>query len=146
MAENTPHGETGEEPTDWKSLARKWENRAKSANEKVRDLQTQLAEADQEHEAAVKAAVAPLETRISEFEHAEKVRGWKHAAAKEHGVPEALLRGGSEDEINAHATELHDAFQARTAPVVAGVEQAPAAGASDERQFVRELFAQPAGH
>jgi len=47
-----------------------------------------------------------LTNKLSEREQADQKAAWKKAAAEKYGVAENVLRGTTEDEINAHAEEL----------------------------------------
>lgn len=135
----TPASVTG---TDWKAQARKWEKRAKTANEQVSELRDQLADAAKRQEEAVQAATTPLTQRLAALEAGEKHRVLVERVAKESGVPARVLRGETAEELEAHAKALAPLLvKPEVTPVVEGVERTPPHGASSEAlKCVRELF------
>ena len=86
--------------------------------------------------------VAELEAQVSGYEFKESRAAWTAAAAKEYGVPADLLRGDSEEEINAHAEALSAHFApANKGPVVKSDGFAPrdTAGTSTAAQFAAAI-------
>lgn len=113
------------------------------------DLKTQvqtLTEAQKDHEKALAAATSRAETAESTLADRdkatalEKVRAEVAAAAK---VPVEALRGGSKEELEAHAEVLKPLFTASRGPVIPsqGDEPDKKPTADDERAFARDLFA-----
>lgn len=116
------------------------------------ELKTKAAEfdrlADAQKSELQKAAerAEKAEARAAELEQAEQVRGWVAEAAKTAGVPAELLRGGSREEITAHAEALKAAGVGQkpapsTYPVVAteGITPAKTGGTAADKfaEFVQ---------
>lgn len=124
---------------DWKSESRKWENRAKE-NRRAVNERDELAKAIGDKDATIEA----LKAKVADFETAAKVREWSANAAAEHGISADLIRGTTEDEINAHAAAiakaLHDA-KPPVAPVVSQAGATPDNGGGNLAQFARNVFA-----
>lgn len=124
---------------DWKSESRKWENRAKE-NRRAANERDELAKAIGDKDATIEA----LKAKVADFETAAKVREWSANAAAEHGISADLIRGTTEDEINAHAAAiakaLHDA-KPPVAPVVPQAGTTPDSDGGNLAQFARNVFA-----
>lgn len=124
---------------DWKSESRKWENRAKE-NRRAANERDELAKAIGDKDATIEA----LKAKVADFETAAKVREWSANAAAEHGISADLIRGNTEDEINAHAAAiakaLHDA-KPPVAPVVPQAGATPDNNGGNLAQFARNVFA-----
>lgn len=124
---------------DWKSESRKWESRAKE-NRRAANERDELAKAIGDKDATIEA----LKAKVADFETAAKVREWSANAAAEHGISADLIRGNTEDEINAHAAAiakaLHDA-KPSVAPVVPQAGATPDNDGGNLAQFARNVFA-----
>lgn len=124
---------------DWKSESRKWENRAKE-NRRAANERDELAKAIGDKDATIEA----LKAKVADFETAAKVREWSANAAAEHGISADLIRGTTEDEINAHAAAiakaLHDA-KPSVAPVVPQAGATPDNDGGNLAEFARNVFA-----
>lgn len=124
---------------DWKSESRKWENRAKE-NKRAANERDELAKAIGDKDATIEA----LKAKVADFETAAKVREWSANAAAEHGISADLIRGTTEDEINAHAAAiakaLHDA-KPSVAPVVPQAGTTPDNSNGNLAEFARNVFA-----
>lgn len=124
---------------DWKSESRKWENRAKE-NKRAANERDELAKAIGDKDATIEA----LKAKVADFETAAKVREWSANAAAEHGISADLIRGTTEDEINAHAAAiakaLHDA-KPSVAPVVPQAGATPDSDGGNLAEFARNVFA-----
>lgn len=124
---------------DWKSESRKWESRAKE-NRRAANERDELAKAIGDKDATIEA----LKAKVADFETAAKVREWSANAAAEHGISADLIRGTTEDEINAHAAAiakaLHDA-KPPVAPVVPQAGTTPDNGGGNLAEFARNVFA-----
>lgn len=124
---------------DWKSESRKWENRAKE-NRRAATERDELAKAIGDKDATIEA----LKAKVADFETAAKVREWSANAAAEHGISADLIRGTTEDEINAHAAAiakaLHDA-KPSVAPVVPQAGTTPDSDSGNLAEFARNVFA-----
>lgn len=124
---------------DWKSESRKWENRAKE-NRRAANERDELAKAIGDKDATIEA----LKAKVADFETAAKVREWSANAAAEHCISADLIRGTTEDEINAHAAAiakaLHDA-KPPVAPVVPQAGATPDNNGGNLAEFARNVFA-----
>lgn len=124
---------------DWKSESRKWESRAKE-NRRAANERDELAKAIGDKDATIEA----LKAKVADFETAAKVREWSANAAAEHGISADLIRGTTEDEINAHAAAiakaLHDA-KPSVAPVVPQAGTTPDSDSGNLAEFARNVFA-----
>nr|DAN72619.1 MAG TPA: hypothetical protein [Caudoviricetes sp.] len=124
---------------DWKSESRKWENRAKE-NRRAANERDELAKAIGDKDATIEA----LKAKVADFETAAKVREWSANAAAEHGISADLIRGNTEDEIDAHAVAIAKALHDAKLPVVPVVPQAgatPDNSGGNLAQFARNVFA-----
>lgn len=124
---------------DWKSESRKWESRAKE-NRRAANERDELAKAIGDKDATIEA----LKAKVADFETAAKVREWSANAAAEYGISADLIRGNTEDEINAHAAviakALHDA-KPSVAPVVPQAGATPDNSGGNLAEFARNVFA-----
>lgn len=102
--------------SEWKAYARLWENRAK-AKPKVSDEEiATLRDKAQKFDDAEQANMTELEQYKTRAEAAEKWKAQRESQdsaaklaadiAKEKGVPVGALRGGTREELEAHADEL----------------------------------------
>lgn len=124
---------------DWKSESRKWESRAKE-NRRAANERDELAKAIGDKDATIEA----LKAKVADFETAAKVREWSANAAAEHGISADLIRGATEDEINAHAAAIAKALHDAKPSVVPVVPQAGATPDNDGgnlAEFARNVFA-----
>lgn len=124
---------------DWKSESRKWESRAKE-NKRAASERDELAKAIGDKNATIEA----LKAEVADFETAAKVREWSANAAAEHGISADLIRGATEDEINAHAAAIAKALHDAKPPVAPVVSQAGATPNNDGgnlAEFARNVFA-----
>lgn len=118
---------------DWKSEARKWEERSKSNKSAFDELtakfQTVEAERNELKAAADKAAQETQRaTLVAEIAEAK-------------GVPASALRGDTREELEAHAETLAELIKP-SAPVIPGQERTPDRVSDDPlREFTRNLFA-----
>ena len=132
--------------TDWRAMSRKWEQRAKDANAKLKELEPVAAKAVELEEAS-KSELQKAQERAEAAERAladataTAVRA-EVAAAK--GVPVALLSGDTKEALEASADALL-AFRDETARKG---NYAPNEGrtsnidkGSELREFTRNLFA-----
>ena len=132
--------------TDWRAMSRKWEQRAKDANAKLKELEPVAAKAVELEEAS-KSELQKAQERAEAAERAladataTAVRA-EVAAAK--GVPVALLSGDTREVLEASADALL-AFRDETARKG---NYAPNEGrtsnidkGSELREFTRNLFA-----
>lgn len=132
--------------TDWVAEARKWEQRAKEANRRVKELEPYAAKVTELEESS-KSELQKAQERAEAAEKAlAETRGVavraEVAAAK--GVPVALLAGDSREALEASADALL-AFRDETArkgnyvPNEGRATNDSATG--DLREFTRNLFA-----
>jgi len=106
--EEAPAVEPTEEGTDWKSQARKWEQRAKEnlaaakANDDAAKRLAEIEEANKTEAEKTAERLAAAEKRAAELE--AKALKAEVAAAK--GVPVSLLTGSTQEELEAAADAL----------------------------------------
>ena len=113
MSENAPEAtatETDEaaqpeapaqDPTDWKAMARKWEQQAK-ANKAAADKLAQLEDEQKTAEQRSAERLAAAEARAAELE----TKAIRAEVAAEKGVPVALLTGSTREDLEASADAL----------------------------------------
>lgn len=82
-----------------------------------------------------------LENKVAEFEAQSERNGWLAEISKDYGIAPDVLRGGTRDELVAHAEQLKQFIAPQAGPVIPGQEKVPAPiEASDEVKAVRSLF------
>lgn len=112
--------------TDWKSEARKWENRAKEnlaaakANETAAKRLADIEEASKTEAQKAAERLAELESEVTSYKTREQIAQWKAEVAEATGVPAGVLAGTTREEIEAHAETLKPLIQqtAQPGPVV----------------------------
>ena len=104
-------GDAGEH-VDWEAKyhdamkhSREWENRAKANSDAANWLKALEDAKLSETEKLTKRAEA-AEKALADMKTAQAQLDWKNKAAKATGVPVDLIRGTSEEDINAHAEAL----------------------------------------
>lgn len=112
-ATETTHEAPAQE-TDWKSLARKWESRAKANADAAAKL-ADLEEASKTEEQKRAEEFAALQSKVSEYERREQVSTWKQQVSEETGVPVAVLAGESLEALQAHAEALKPLIEQKPA-------------------------------
>lgn len=150
-----PTGETpqGEEKTgadiDWKAMARKWEDRAKS-NKQAADELEQLKQAQMTEQQKAEAKAEKLQRKLETLEHERQISQWKSGAAKTTGLPAAwmdVLHGESEEDflnaakfVTEHASDLDRFIRHQphvSAPAETNHPLVPSGGAGD---WLRDAF------
>lgn len=114
--------------TDWKALARKWEQRAKE-NKDAADELAQLKDSEKTEIEKANERAAKLEAERNALMAEKNVAGWKKEVSEASGVPADVLRGTSMEEIEAHAETLKPYFEKEPAPVIGSDGRAPRKGA-----------------
>ena len=130
-----------EPETDWKAEAKKWEARSKANHKRAKELEEKAARLDA-LEAANKTdaeRLAAAEAKLAAYEKAAQAKAWADEVAAETGVPAHVLRGGSLEEMQAHAESLKAAF-APKAPVNPNQGRTPTGSDTDALAAVRALF------
>ena len=132
--------------TDWRAMSRKWEQRAKDANAKLKELEPIAAKAVELEEAS-KSELQKAQERAEAAERAladATVTAARAEVAAAKGVPVALLSGDTRDALEASADALL-AFRDETARKG---NYAPNEGRTSNidkggelREFTRNLFA-----
>lgn len=110
LPEGEPHGEPKAEETDWKALARKWEERAKANKEAAEELE-KLKEAQMSEQEKAAKHTKELEAKLAKYEADRQQHEWCVQVAKKTGVPADLLRGSTLDEVQAHADSIKQYLQ-----------------------------------
>ena len=122
MAENevaeveVPAQEPEQQETDWRAMSRKWEQRAKDANAKLKELEPVAAKVA-ELEESQKSELEKAQERAERAERAlaeASATAVRAEVAAEKGVPVALLSGDSREALIASAEALL-AFRDETA-------------------------------
>lgn len=93
-------------------------------------------------EAAVQRATQ-AEATIAEANQKSQLSTWRTAAATEAGVPEAALRGSTEEELKAHAAELKtllDTTRGTGTPVPTAGQQPAQTPPDPVAAFTEQLF------
>ena len=132
--------------TDWRAMSRKWEQRAKDANAKLKELEPVAAKAVELEEAS-KSELQKAQERAEAAERAladATVAAARAEVAAAKGVPVALLSGDTREALEASADALL-AFRDETARKG---NYAPSEGRTSNidkggelREFTRNLFA-----
>ena len=139
--DTAPHGEASQQAEpDYKALyeqakadSRKWEGRAKENKSKADAYDKAQDEAKSETQRLTERAEAELEG----VRAAQAREQWAREASKRTGVPADVLRGSTQEEIDAHADEL--AALLRPKPPI--VPDGPQVGVSTEADdWVREAI------
>lgn len=134
----------GSEPaqeTDWKALARKWEERSKENKTALDQLQQEhktLAEQTQ----GLEEAKTSLAAKVEQFEAAQERDRLVTKVSEETDVPANLIRGETEQELRDHAAALKPVLQKqRGGPVIPSQADMPSDVVDDPmRDFTRNLF------
>ena len=113
MAEDTTAVASAAEPVDSGKQGKMWTQTEHDAYVKQR-IDKQSAKHAEEI-AAKDARIAELEAaskeankRIADFEHAQQLADWAAQVSKESGVPAAVLRGETLEELQAHAAAIKE--------------------------------------
>lgn len=95
-----------DEPTDWKTHARTWEERA-TENKRIADENAEAAKQWEAHQATLRTKEE--NDKIAIAKQREEVEGLlRRAIAAETGVPATLLSGGTEEAMRAAAATMLD--------------------------------------
>jgi len=109
QAEQIPAQQAAEsqpaDATDWKAEARKWEARAKENKAKA-DAYDEAQEAAKSDLQKALERADKAEGKLKEYESKLKLDKLRAEIAKEYGLDADLLRGGTEEELRAHAETI----------------------------------------
>jgi len=78
----------------------------------------ELEEAEKTEQQKLQDKLAEAESRIADFEKRDEIASIKSEVAQAQEVPVELLRGSSQEEIEAHAAQLKKYLEKPSAPVV----------------------------
>lgn len=92
----------GADATDWKAMARKWEARSKENAEKAKAYDELQEESKTELQKA-KEAAEKAKAELDGIKAKAKLDEARRRVAKSAGVPESLVFGATEDEMEANA-------------------------------------------
>ena len=92
----------GADATDWKAMARKWEARSKENAEKAKAYDELQEESKTELQKA-KEAAEKAKAELDGLKAKAKLDEARRRVAKSAGVPESLVFGATEDEMEANA-------------------------------------------
>ena len=95
-------GGEGAGATDWKAMARKWERLAKENSEKAKSYD-ELQEASKTELQRAKEAAEKARAELDGLKARAKLDEARRRVAKSAGVPESLVFGATEDEMEANA-------------------------------------------
>ena len=144
--DESPHGETETDVTDWKAEARKWERYAKKAQAAEKELealkQSQMTEQEKE-----KARADAAEKELAEFKAEKERSDAAHRISKETGVPLDLLFYCSDEQaMNDFAKKYADETHVGSAPtalngkrIIRGNDQ-PKTNSEVFADFAQNLF------
>lgn len=99
-----PHGNK-EQETDWKAMSRKWEKQAKE-NKDAADELAALKESSKADLDKAKQRAKDAEAKVAELEAEKERNGWAAEASKQTGVPAAILRGSTLEEMIEHGRQI----------------------------------------
>ena len=99
-----PHGTDGGE-TDWKAMSRKWEKQAKE-NKDAADELAALKESSKADLDKANQRVKDAEAKVAELEAERERNNWAAEASKQTGVPAAILRGSTLEEMVEHGKQI----------------------------------------
>lgn len=117
---------------DWKAEARKWEERSKGNKTALDELTSKYQALETQH--------GEVSGKLQTFEQEKERSALVSEVATAKGVPASALRGGTREELEAHADTLAELIKP-SAPVIPGQERTPAnVPDSPERKFVGNLF------
>lgn len=85
--------------------AAKYRTQAKE-NAQAAERLAEIEEAQKSEAQRQAEALEAAQTELASYKEREQVRAWTEEVSKESGVPASALRGGSLEEIQAHADEL----------------------------------------
>lgn len=137
--------EEGAESTDWKAMARKWEARSKENAEKAKAYDD-LQEASKTELEKAKEAAKKAKAELDGLKAKAKLDEARRRVAKSAGVPESLVFGATEDEMEANAKAIAAFAKPKSAPRTGHAGRFDASGASGDslteakRKLAREIF------
>lgn len=135
----TPTTEPAQEP-DWKAEARKWEARSKE-NAAAAARLAEIEEASKTEAQKAAERLAALEAENAAFKQKEQVAAWAAEVSEATGVPSAALRGGTKEELAAHAETLKALIAAPRGPVIPSQGQQPrSSGPTSTADLFAEAF------
>ena len=149
---NEPHGADG---TDWKAEARKWEGRAKSNNDRIRELEEKAKRLDEleaanksdierANDAATKAQASADEWK-SKFEALESERRHEldvREKAAQYGIDaDVLMRMGGDVEENAKFLKAKEAARPKFGDMGDGGEQRQATVTPEQIDAIKDPVA-----
>ena len=141
-AERTTSEETPQaDSTDWKALARKWENRAKS-NKAAADELAALKEASKSEEQKRSEKIARLEAEVASYKTRDQIKAWSEEIVKDSDIPASVLRGNTREELEAHFEQLQGVLNAqkRGSNVFSGFEKEPKTENNATSAWLGQLF------
>lgn len=139
--QGAPTQETPAQETDWKAHSRDWEAKSKKNYAELQATQNELQQA-QERITELETTTTELTEQVQGFESERDHSKLVKQVADATGVPSDVLRGGTEDELTAHANSLKELMKP-SAPVIDGQAKTPGDPPADPNlEAVRNLFGQ----
>lgn len=111
----TPPEAPSQETTDWKSEARKWEERAKQNNSAAARL-AEIEEANKTEAQKQAEALEKTQSELKQYKEREQVQTWAQEITKDSHVPASALRGSTEEELREHFELLKSLITAPERP------------------------------
>ncbi len=131
--------------TDWKAMARKWERLAKDNAAKAKSYD-ELQEASKSELQKAQEAAAKAEKEVEALKADAELRELRRKVAKKAGIPESLVFGADEDEMEANAKAITAFAKPKSAPSTGHAGRFDANGGSGDalaeakRKLAREIF------
>jgi hypothetical protein len=117
---------------DWKTEARKWEERSKGNKSALDELTAKYTALESQH--------GEVATKLQTYEQEQARAALVSEVATAKGVPASALRGGTKEELEAHAETLAELIKP-SGPVIPNQERTPdKITPNAEREFVGQLF------
>lgn len=102
---------------DWKAKAREWERKAKGNAAAAKKL-AEIEDAAKTEAQRTSERIAALEAENAGYKAAAQARQWAEQVSKKTGVPAAVLRGSTLEEVEAHAAAIRSTLGTGRGPAV----------------------------
>lgn len=111
----TPPEAPAQDATDWKSEARKWEDRAKQ-NKEAADRLAEIEEANKSEAQKQAEALEKTQSELKGYQQREQVQKWANSITEDSHIPASALRGSTEEELREHHEQLKSLITAPEQP------------------------------
>lgn len=141
MSDDDQPQETPAQETDWKAHSRDWEAKSKKNYTDLQAAQSELQKA-QERITELESTTTDLTEQVQGYESEKQHAALVKQVAEATGVPSDVLRGGTEEELTAHAESLKELMKP-SAPIIDNQAKTPGDPPVDPNtEAVRSLFGQ----